>query len=41
MVDHKVPHKGDKKLFWDSKNWQPMCKSHHDAKTAREDMGAW
>ncbi|GMA64747.1 hypothetical protein GCM10025859_51870 [Alicyclobacillus fastidiosus] len=41
VVDHIVPHKGDKKLFWDSTNWQPMCKPHHDAKTAREDMGAW
>ncbi|GEO27037.1 hypothetical protein AAC03nite_28220 [Alicyclobacillus acidoterrestris] len=41
VVDHIVPHKGDKALFWDSANWQPMCKPHHDAKTAREDMGAW
>jgi 5-methylcytosine-specific restriction endonuclease McrA len=24
MVDHKVAHKGDKKLFWDRANWQPM-----------------
>jgi 5-methylcytosine-specific restriction protein A len=27
-------------LFWDSAgNWQPLCKPHHDAKTAREDGG--
>lgn len=40
VVDHIVPHKGDKALFWDSENnWQSMCKPHHDAKTAREDGG--
>jgi hypothetical protein len=26
-------------LFWDCGNWQPMCKRHHDSKTARE--GRW
>jgi len=40
VVDHIVPHKGDRKLFWDSANWQSLCKSHHDEKTARED-GRW
>lgn len=37
IVDHIIPHKGDKELFWDSSNWQPLCKQCHDAKTARED----
>lgn len=39
VVDHKVPHRGDMKLFWDSSNWQSMAKECHDAKTAREDGG--
>lgn len=39
VVDHMIPHKGDKKLFWDRDNWQPLCKACHDAKTAREDGG--
>ena len=39
VVDHIVPHKGNWALFWDSKNWQPLCKAHHDRKTAREDGG--
>lgn len=30
VVDHKQPHKGDHKLFWDPKNHQPMCKQCHD-----------
>ena len=39
VVDHKVPHKGDQDLFWDKNNWQPLCKRHHDIKTAKEDGG--
>lgn len=35
VVDHIVPHKGDVKLFWDFKNHQPLCRAHHDRKTAR------
>ncbi len=33
VVDHIVPHRGDKRLFWDESNWQPLCKKHHDRKT--------
>ena len=39
VVDHVTPHKGDWTLFWDSGNWQPLCKPCHDQKTAREDGG--
>lgn len=39
VVDHVIPHKGDQRLFWDMSNWQSLCKSCHDAKTAREDGG--
>jgi 5-methylcytosine-specific restriction protein A len=39
IVDHVIPHKGDQDLFWDTSNWQPLCKRHHDQKTAREDGG--
>lgn len=35
-VDHIVPHKGDKALFWQRSNWQPLCKPCHSRKTARE-----
>jgi len=33
VVDHITPHRGDRKLFWDQNNWQPLCKFHHDQKT--------
>lgn len=39
VVDHVVAHKGNPGLFWDRKNWQPLCKPCHDRKTAREDGG--
>lgn len=31
VVDHVVPHKGDRDLFWDSDNWQPLCAWCHNA----------
>jgi 5-methylcytosine-specific restriction protein A len=40
VVDHIRPHKGDRALFWDRYNWQPLCKACHDRKTALED-GRW
>lgn len=36
VVDHVIPHKGDRRLFWDQGNWQSLCKRCHDKKTARE-----
>lgn len=39
IVDHIIPHKGDQVLFWDTSNWQALCKTHHDRKTATEDGG--
>ena len=39
VVDHIIPHRGDKDRFWDSTNWQPLCKPCHDRKTATEDGG--
>ena len=33
VVDHVIPHRGDQALFWDTGNWQSLCKHHHDAKT--------
>ena len=39
VVDHREPHRGSAVLFWDEANWAALCKSCHDAKTARE--GRW
>lgn len=36
VVDHIQPHRGNMALFWDSSNWQSLCKACHDRKTSRE-----
>lgn len=36
VVDHIVPHRGDESIFFDRRNWQPLCHAHHGAKTMRE-----
>lgn len=38
VVDHIKPHRGDKALFWDENNWQPLCKKCHDRKTRTVDQ---
>ena len=38
-VDHIIPHKGDPVLFWDTKNWQGLCKFHHQSIKARMERG--
>lgn len=37
IVDHKIPHRGDRSLWADLKNLQGLCAHHHGVKTARED----
>jgi len=40
VVDHRVPHKGDRALFWDSENWQALCKACHDGVKQALDRGS-
>jgi 5-methylcytosine-specific restriction enzyme A len=40
VLDHIQPHKGDRTLFWDTTNWQPLCKKHHDSDKARIENGS-
>jgi len=37
VVDHVIPHKGDKRLFWDRTLWQPLCAHHHNSSKQREE----
>ncbi|WP_332712632.1 HNH endonuclease signature motif containing protein [Pelagibacterium mangrovi] len=40
VVDHIIPHRGDRKLFWDRKNWSSLCQHHHSsAKQSMERRG--
>lgn len=38
VVDHVIPHRGDRKLFWDSTNWQPLCVECHNRDKQREEL---
>lgn len=38
-VDHIRPHKGDTVLFWDSTNWQSLCRNCHDSTKAQLERG--
>lgn len=39
IVDHIVPHRGDQALFWDTNNWQSLCKTCHDSHKQRIERG--
>jgi 5-methylcytosine-specific restriction enzyme A len=40
VVDHKLPHRGDSKLFFDASNLQSLAKQCHDSwKQALERSG--
>lgn len=34
-VDHVIPHRGDKRLFWFRANWQPLCTPCHSSAKQR------
>lgn len=37
VADHKVPHKGDEVLFFNARNLQSLCKTHHDSSKAKQE----
>ena len=39
VVDHKIPHRGDSKLFFDATNLQSMAKVCHDSRKHSQEMG--
>ena len=36
-VDHVIPHRGDKRLFWHRANWQPLCEPCHNSVKQRQE----
>lgn len=34
-VDHIIPHRGDRALFWNRRNWQPLCTHCHNSAKQR------
>jgi 5-methylcytosine-specific restriction enzyme A len=41
VVHHTVRHGGDMKLFWNSRNWQGLCKQCHDSIGQSQDKGTY
>lgn len=37
VADHKTPHRGDERLFWDANNIWAVCKPCHDSAKQREE----
>lgn len=40
VVDHKVAHRGDMKVFWQKSGWQSLCKPCHDSHAQRRDRAS-
>ncbi len=38
VVDHVIPHRGDRDKFWDADNLQSLCIHHHAVKTHAETL---
>ncbi|WP_265519496.1 HNH endonuclease [Nitratireductor luteus] len=38
-VDHIVRHRGDRALFWNRSNWQPLCTRCHNSVKQRQERG--
>lgn len=36
VLDHIIPHRGNRELLRDPKNWQALCVPCHNAKSAKE-----
>jgi 5-methylcytosine-specific restriction endonuclease McrA len=40
VADHRQPHRGDPRLFWDRNNLQTLWKPHHDREKQRSERAA-
>lgn len=40
VANHKTPHRGDPKLFWDPDNIETIAKSVHDSEVQREEQAS-
>ena len=39
VVNHRTPHKGNQRLFWDRSNWESLCEWHHNSEAQRDERG--
>jgi 5-methylcytosine-specific restriction endonuclease McrA len=41
VVNHRIPHRGDERLFFDAGNLESMCKVCHDGPTQRAEIAGF
>lgn len=41
VVHHKIPHRGDRSLFWRRSNWEPVCQPCHDGPCQQEERNGY
>ena len=41
VADHKQPHRGDERLFWDGANLTTLCATCHSSLKQREEQAVW
>jgi 5-methylcytosine-specific restriction protein A len=37
VIDHKTPHRGDERLFWDENNLHVVSKAYHDSEKQKQE----
>lgn len=40
VCDHRIPHRGSEKLFWDEANLWTLCKRCHDSVKQKEEQSS-
>ncbi|ETR75060.1 endonuclease [Afipia sp. P52-10] len=40
VCDHRKPHRGDERLFWDEANLQTLCQSCHNGLKQRQEQSS-
>lgn len=38
-VNHRIPHRGHRRLFLDKSNWEPVCERCHNSACKQQDRG--
>lgn len=41
VINHKIPHKGEPRLFWNRRNWEAVCPPCHNSLIQSEERRAW
>jgi 5-methylcytosine-specific restriction endonuclease McrA len=40
VINHRTPHRGNRLIFWDRNNWEPVCAPCHNSVIQSEERRA-